>query len=76
MLLVLLPTYYLQLYNPFIYLVITYIYIWTLHNTELVTKVKPNINLVGVHLLPSYNGHIVGGRWFILDQPVSAVPAF
>jgi len=43
------------------YLVITYIYMWTLHITEWVTKVKPNINLVGVNLLPSYNGHIVGG---------------
>ncbi len=39
-----------------------------------VTKVKPNINSVGVYLLLSHNGHLVGGRWFTLDQPVSAVP--
>jgi hypothetical protein len=74
MLLFLLPTYYLPPYNLSIYLVITYIYMWDLPNTKWVTKVKPNINSVGVHLLLSHNGHRVGGRWFTLDQPVSAVP--
>jgi len=43
-------------------------------NTEWVTKVKPNINSVGVPLLLSHNGHLLGGRWFTLDQPLSAVP--
>ncbi len=52
----------------------TYIYIWDLPNAEWVTKVKPNINSVGVHLLLSHIGHIVAGRLFTLDQPVSAVP--
>jgi len=53
-------------------ILITYIYIWDLPNTEWVTKVKPNINSVGVPLLLSHTGHILGGRWFTLDQPLSA----
>jgi hypothetical protein len=39
-----------------------------------VTKVKPNINSVGVHLLLSYNGHLVGDGSLNLVQPVSAMP--
>jgi len=74
MLLFSLPTYYLPLYNLSIYLVITYIYIYGTYLIQNgVTKVKPNINSVGVYLLLSHNGHLVGGRWFTLDQPVSAV---
>jgi hypothetical protein len=34
---------------------------WDLLLTELVTKVKPNINIVEVHLQPSNNGHPVDG---------------
>jgi hypothetical protein len=39
-----------------------------------VTKVKRNINSVGVHLLLSHNGHLVGDRSLNLVQPVSAMP--
>jgi hypothetical protein len=45
-----------------------------LPNTKWVTKVKLNVNSVEVHLLLTYNGHIVGGPLFTLDQPVRAVP--
>jgi hypothetical protein len=55
------------MYKPSIYLVIAYFltylstYIWDLFPTELVTKVKPNINSVEVHPQLSNNRHPVDG---------------
>ncbi len=55
------------MYKPSTYLVVTYfptylpIYIWGLFPTQLVTKVKPNINSVKVHPQLSYKGHLVDG---------------
>jgi hypothetical protein len=53
------------MYKPSIYLVITYfstylpMYMTYIFPTELVTKVKPNINSVEVHPQLSNNGHPV-----------------
>ncbi len=49
--------------KPSTYLVVTYFptYIWDLFPTELVTKVKPNVNSVEVHLQLSTYGHPVDG---------------
>jgi hypothetical protein len=51
------------MYKPSTYLVVTYFptYIWDLFPTELVTKVKPNVNSVEVHLQLSTYGHPVDG---------------
>jgi hypothetical protein len=60
------------MYKPSTYLVVIYLfsylstYIGDLFPTELVTKVKPNINSVEVHPQLSNNGHPVDGCWFIL----------
>jgi hypothetical protein len=55
----------LPMYKPSTYLVITIFsrssYICDLFHTELVTKVKPNINSVEVHPQPSNNRHPVYG---------------
>jgi hypothetical protein len=49
------------MYKPSTSLAVTYFatYIWDLFLTELVTKVKPNINSVEVHPQLSNNGHPV-----------------
>jgi hypothetical protein len=51
------------MYKPSTYLVFTYFstYLWYLFLTELVTKVKPNINSVEVHPQWSNNRHPVDG---------------
>ncbi len=55
------------MYKPSTYLVNTYfltylpIYETCFPTTELVTKVKPNINSIEVHPQPSSKGHPVGG---------------
>ncbi len=54
------------MYKPSSYLVVTFFfylfaYVWDLFLTELVTKVKPNINSVEVHPQLSNNGHPVDG---------------
>jgi hypothetical protein len=54
------------MYKPSIYLVVAFFfnlstYIWDLFLTELVTKVKPNINSVEVHPQLSNNRHPVDG---------------
>jgi hypothetical protein len=54
------------MYKPSTYLVNTYFLTYlpiyeTYFPTELVTKVKPNINSVELHPQPSNNGHPVGG---------------
>jgi hypothetical protein len=51
------------MYKPSTYLVFIYFptYIWDLFPTELVTKVKPNINAVQIHPQVSNNGHPVNG---------------
>jgi hypothetical protein len=56
------------MHKPSTYLVIAYfptylpIYIWDLFPTELVIKVKPNINSDEVHPQLSNNGHPVDGE--------------
>jgi hypothetical protein len=55
------------MYKPSTYLVDAYFptyissYIWDLFLTKLITKVKPNINLVEVHPQLSNHGHQVDG---------------
>jgi hypothetical protein len=51
------------MYKPSTYLAVTYFptYIRDLFLTELVTKVKPNINSVKVYAQLSNNGHPVHG---------------
>jgi hypothetical protein len=54
------------MYKPFTYLVVTFFSTYlpiyeTYFLTALVTKVKPNINLVEVHSQLSHNRHLVHG---------------
>jgi hypothetical protein len=60
------------MYKPSTYLLVAYfltylsIYMRDLFPTELVTKVKPNINSVKVHPQLSTNGHPVDGALGVL----------
>jgi hypothetical protein len=66
------------MYKPSTYLVVTYFPTYlpiyeTYFPTELVTKVKPNLNSVEVHPQLTNNGHPVDGRcasgcWFTKAQ--------
>ncbi len=75
------------MYKPATYLVVTYLfsylstYIADLFPTELVTKVKPNINSVEVHPQLTNNGHPVdralvgaGSLWPALVRSTLVLP--
>ncbi len=60
------------MYTPLTYLIITYfptyLPIWDLFSTKLITKVKPNINLVDVHPLLNNNMHPVDGALVVVNS--------